>query len=44
MKLHDKSGNEYIVSIFLIVLEHSRYKYIELTFDQTQNTLFKITI
>ena len=41
MKLHDKSGNEYIVSIFLIVLGHSRYKYIELTFDQTQNTLFK---
>lgn len=41
MKLHDKNGNEYIVSIFLIVLGHSRYKYIELTFDQTQNTLFK---
>lgn len=41
MKLHDRIGNEYVVSIFLIVLGHSKYKYIELTFDQTQNTLFK---
>lgn len=41
MKLHDTNGNEYIVSIFLIVLGNSRYKYIELTFDQTQPTLFK---
>ena len=41
MKLHDKSGNEYVFSIFLIVLGNSRYKYIELTFDQTQPTLFK---
>lgn len=44
MKLHDRAGNEYVVSIFLIVLGHSRYKYIELTFDQTQNTLFKCLI
>lgn len=41
LKLHDIYGNEYIISIFLIVLGNSRYKYIELTFDQTQNTLFK---
>ena len=41
LKLHDTKGNEYIVSIFLIVLGNSRYKYIELTFDQTQQTLFK---
>ncbi len=41
LKLHDSSGNEYVVSIFLIVLGHSRYKYLELTFDQTQPTLFK---
>ena len=40
IKLHDKKGNEYIISIFLIVLGNSRYKYIELTFDQTQSTLF----
>ena len=41
MKLHDTSGKEYIISIFLIILGNSRYKYIELTFDQTQTTLFK---
>lgn len=40
MKLLDKHGNEYIISIFLIVLGNSRFKYIELTFDQTQKTLF----
>ena len=40
VKLHDIKGNEYIISIFLIVLGNSRYKYIELTFDQTQPTLF----
>jgi len=44
MKLHDALGNEYIVSIFLIVLGNSRYKYIELTFDQTQQTLFRCMI
>ena len=41
LKLHDSKGNEYIVSVFLIVLGNSRYKYIELTFDQTQTTLFR---
>ena len=41
MKLYDIKGNEYIISIFLIVLGNSRYKYIELTFDQTQSTLFR---
>lgn len=35
LKLHDTDGNLYVVSIFLIVLGNSRYKYIELTFDQT---------
>jgi transposase len=44
LKLHDIYGNEYIISIFLIVLGNSRYKYIELTFDQTQSTLFKCLI
>lgn len=44
LKLHDIYGNEYVVSIFLIVLGNSRYKYIELTFDQTQVTLFKCLI
>ena len=44
LKLHDTLGNEYIVSIFLIVLGNSRYKYIELTFDQTQQTLFRCMV
>lgn len=44
LKLHDINGNEYIINIFLIVLGNSRYKYIELTFDQTQTTLFKCLI
>ena len=44
LKLHDINGNEYVVSIFLIVLGNSRYKYIELTFDQTQPTLFRCLI
>lgn len=41
LKLSDIYNNEYVISIFLIVLGNSRFKYIELTFDQTQNTLFK---
>ena len=41
LKLQDIYGNEYVVSIFLIVLGNSRFKYIELTFEQTQSTLFK---
>lgn len=41
IKLHDKKGNEYVISIFLIVLGNSRFKYIELTIDQTQPTLFR---
>ena len=41
LKLHDSFGKEYKINIFLIVLGYSRYKYIELTFDQTHETLFK---
>ena len=41
IKLHNKKGNEYVISIFLIVLGNSRMKYIELTIDQTQPTLFR---
>ena len=41
IKLHNKKGNEYVISIFLIVLGNSRMKYIELTIDQTQSTLFR---
>ena len=41
IKLHNKKGNEYVISIFLIVLGNSRMKYIELTIDQTQSNLFR---
>lgn len=44
MKLHNEKGDEYVVSIFLIVLGNSRYKYIELTLDQTQPTLFRCLV
>lgn len=44
IKLHDKYGNEYIVSIFLMVLGNSRFKFIKLTTDQTQATLFRCLI
>lgn len=44
MKLHDTNGNEYIINIFLVVLGNSRFKYIELTFDKTQLTLFNCLI
>ena len=44
LKLHDLNNNSYVISIFLIVLGNSRYKYIELTFDQTQPTLFKCLV
>lgn len=41
MKLHSIDGTLYVVSIFLIVLGNSRFKYLELTSDQTQETLFR---
>lgn len=41
MTLHDKKGNEYTINIFLSILGYSRLKYIELTLDKTQPTLFK---
>ena len=41
MLLHDKKGREYIINIFLSILGYSRLKYIELTLDKMQPTLFK---
>ena len=40
-KLTSKSGQVYEFNIFLMVLGFSRYKYIELTLDRTQDTLFE---
>jgi len=34
-------GQEYKINIFLMILGFSRYKYIELTLDRTQDTLFE---
>jgi len=41
MILHNKEGKEFIVNIFLSILGYSRLKYIELTLDKTQPTLFR---
>lgn len=39
--LTNKEGIQFKINIFLIVLGYSRYKYIELTSDRTQQTLFR---
>ena len=44
LKLVNRNGDVFRINIFLIVLGHSRYKYIELTSDRSQNTLFKCLI
>lgn len=40
-KLINKAGKEFEINIFLMILGYSRYKYIELTLDRTQDTLFE---
>lgn len=44
MKLITKQGNEIEFNIFLFILPYSKFKYIELTTDRTQITLFKCLI
>lgn len=39
-KILNKDGKEFEINIFLMILGYSRYKYIELTLDKTQDTLF----
>lgn len=41
LKLISKSGVEFIINIFLSILGFSREKYVELTIDKTQPTLFR---
>lgn len=41
LELTSKYGEVFKVNIFLSILGYSRFKYIELTFDRSQNTLFK---
>ena len=40
-KIIDKSGTEHTINIFLIILGYSRKKFIKLTFDRSQQTLFE---
>lgn len=40
-KLVDKYGTEYTINIFLIILGYSRKKFIKVTFDRNQQTLFE---
>ena len=40
-KIVDKYGTEYTINIFLMVLGYSRMKFIKLTFDRSQQTLFE---
>lgn len=41
LELTSKYGEVYVVNIFLSILGYSRLKYIELTLDKNQSTLFK---
>lgn len=40
-RIINKEGKEFKINIFLMILGYSRYKYIELTLDRTQDTLFE---
>lgn len=44
LHLISKNKEEYVVNIFLYVLSYSKYKYIELTVDRTQPTLFRCMV
>lgn len=44
MRLVNRCGEIYEINIFLMILGYSRYKYIELTSDRNQNTLFKCMV
>jgi len=44
MKLISKHGEIYTIDIFLMVLGYSRMKYIELTINKAQNTLFQAMV
>lgn len=44
MKLTSKNGEIFEFNIFLYILPYSKFKYIELTLDRTQITLFKCLI
>ena len=41
MTLHSRSGQAFTINIFLYILGYSRYKFIKLTLDRKQSTLFE---
>jgi transposase len=42
--IKNKNGKQFIVNIFLVILGYSRMKYIELTLDRTQSTVFQALV
>ena len=42
--IKNKHGEQFIVNIFLVILGYSRMKYIELTLDRTQSTVFQALV
>ncbi len=44
LTLVSKSGEKYTINIFLFILSYSKLKYIELTIDRRQETLFRCLI
>lgn len=44
LTLYDVNNESYTVNIFLYIMSYSKYKYIELTIDRSQPTLFRCLI
>ena len=44
LSLISKNGDKYTINIFLFILSYSKYKYIELTINRTQPTLFRCMV
>lgn len=44
MRLISRHGEVFEINIFLMILGYSRYKYIELTMDRSQDTLFQAMV
>lgn len=44
MTLISKHGEKFTINIFLFILSYSKYKYIELTINRTQKTLFRCMV
>lgn len=41
LTLISRGGDKYTINIFLFILSYSKYKYIELTINRVQSTLFR---